>query len=257
MPKKTRDFLKNKFKNSFKKDFLFWLSTLIGVGLMGFTYHRQRFMWQGGFMQFIRSYWGIFGLWVGFAFLVTRNYDDSDDFVAQQIKSFVRVLLLAVMWVMPMAGLVIIPILILWMVIETNRRPTPENDQMVETKENPSVEIKQAPSVEIKKAPSKLAITSLVCSGLALPLLFGITMLQEFLMSSGILHRQDVWADAGIGFWVGVILATIGIVMWAISRRQEGRNAWNFWAMRLIVVNVILSPFALLFMLAIAIGRSK
>jgi len=74
---------------------------------------------------------------------------------------------------------------------------------------------------------------------------------------SGFLYRRAALANTGIGFLTGLILSIIGIVLWNISRKHEGRHVWNFWAMRLIIVNVILAPFALFFILAVAIGRAK
>ena len=234
MNKKTRDFLTNKFKHSLKEDLIFWLSTAGGVGFAIMVFYTD-YIGQD-VLSFIRMVWPPFGLWVGACFLVTRNYDGASDIRAQHLKAFVRVILLASAVLRPLTALGIIPALIIWFVIETNKRPTPE---------------------ETKKPTSKLAMISLICSSLAIPLLFGITTIQTVMINSGLIHRREIWADTSIGFWIGLLLAVAGVVLWSISRRREGRTKLNFWAMRVIVVNVILSPIALIFILAIAITRSK
>ena len=143
---------------------------------------------------------------------------------------------------MPLTAFIVIPALGVWWIVDLGRKNASKEETFLE---------------ESNKPKSKIALASLICSCLAMPLLFGITILQEMMISSGLLQRRDLLADAGIGFWTGFILSVIGIVLWTVSRKREGRHVMNFWAMRLIIVNIILAPFALFFMFAIAISRAK
>lgn len=239
--KEANGFFKDKFKQSLRKDMIFWISTIVSVVLIVIYY-----IWEANrydnFVEFLLFNWQFLGLWIGVLFLLTRNYNDVENLKSHHLKSLCRILLLVLMMIVPPTALVILPVLGVRWIIKTERKRS-LNEESTPEKSNEST--------------SKIALASVICSGLAAPLLFGITILQDMMISSGLLHRRDTWASEGLGFWTGLILSIIGIILWIISRKHEGRHVWNFWAMRLIIVNVILAPFALFFILAVAISRAK
>lgn len=245
--KEAKRFFKDKFKQSLHKDIVFWITLILSVMFFVFTYIRDAEFYLN-FWDFLRFRWSSFGLWAGVVFLLTRNYDNKEDgdgnenLGSQHLKSLYRVLLLVVIVAIPFFALIILPILGVGWVKKTEEKRILNEKAEIE---------------ESNQSAPKIALASLVCSGLAVPLLFGITALQGVLISSGVLHRRDALAEAGIGFMVGIVFAIAGIILWVISRKDEGRHVWNFWAMRLIIVNVILAPFVLVFMFMVAISRAK
>jgi hypothetical protein len=239
--KEANGFFKDKFKQSLRKDMIFWISTIASV-VFTMIYYILEAEWYANFVEFLYFNWSSFGFWIGALFLLTRNYNDVKNLKSHHLKSLCRILLLVLMIILPLTALVVLPVLGVWWVIKTEKKRSSNEESSLGGSNKPT---------------SKIALASLICSGLASPLLFGITILQDMMISSGLLHRRDALASTSIGFLTGLILSIIGIVLWTISRKHEGRHVWNFWAMRLIIVNVILAPFALFFMFAIAIGRAK
>jgi len=239
--KEANVFFKDKFKQSLKKDLVFWIATLAGIAV-AILYFIFLGDWYDNFLDFVRFNWTRLGLWIGVSLLLTRNYNDTEDIKSHHQKSIYRILLLGLAFVMPFAAFFALPAAVVWWIIQKNK-----NQDSTE----------ELPLEELDKSKSKIAIISIICSSLAVPLLAGITILQDMMISSGLIHRRDTLASPGIGFLIGIILAISGIVLWAISRKNEGRHVWNFWAMRIVIVNVILAPFVLIFMLAVTISRSK
>jgi len=238
--KEAKGFFKDKFIQSLRKDIVFWISTLAGV-LVAITYYIVESSWHLNFFQFVLLNWPIFAFWVGGSFLLTRNFSENKNLKSHHLKSSIRVFLFMLVTLMPLTLFIVLPVLGVWLVIK-NTKKTYLNDEQAENSKQPI---------------SKRAVFSLICSGIAVPLLFGITMIQGMLINSGVIHRRDALAGPGIGLLIGIIFAAIGIILWGISRKQEGRHVWNFWAMRLIIVNVILAPFVLFFVFAVAITRAK
>ena len=247
--KEASDFFKDKFKQSLRKDMIFWISLIVSVVGIAIYYILET-SWYANFVEFLYFNWSIFGLWIGALFLLTRNYNDSKNLKSHHLKSLCRILLLVLLIIMPHMALFVLPVLGIWWVIEVDRKNSSNEDAALEKSS-------KSTSEKSSKPTSKIALVSFICNALAVPLLFGITILQERMISSGLLHRTDALASAGIGFWTGIILSVTGIILWTISRKHEGRHVWNFWAMRLIIVNVILAPFVLFFIFAVAITRAK
>lgn len=238
--KEAKGFFADKFKQSLKKDMIFWISLILSI--VFFVIYYTTATWYVNFIQFIRFNWTLFGLWIGALFLVTRKFADDENMKSHNLKSICRIFLLVLMFRNLLLALIILPALGVWMVIEANKKRSSNEEISLDGLEKPN---------------SKLATASLICSGLAVPLLVGITTLQGIMISAGRIHRLDPLASTGIGFLVGLMLAIAGIVLWSISRKQEGRHKLNFWAMRIIIVNVILAPFVLFIMFAVAITRAK
>ncbi|MCL1949575.1 MAG: hypothetical protein FWF59_07580 [Turicibacter sp.] len=234
-------FFKNKFRLSLRQDMVFWLSALIAIAVVGHDMYRN-WGWYDSFWQYMELYWPLLGAFIGFSYLATRRFEEAASEKQHHINATLKVLALAILWFFPANFLWAVPAFVAWFLLRTNKKWALQEG---------ALEKRSSP-------PSKIALFSCICSGLSVPMLIGITWLQEAMISSGLLHRNHLLASPFlIPGQTGMVLAVVGIVLWAISRKKEGRHATNFWAMRLIIVNVILSPFALLWILAFAIGRSK
>lgn len=239
--KETKAFFKEKFKQSLQKDMIFWISLVASVAFAVVRYQLVR-EWYGNFMAFLRANWSVFAFWVGMLFLLTRNFMEVKDLKSHHLDALFRVFLLVLVVNLPLTAIVLLPVVVVRSLSQSEKKGALDTETGFEDQKPPI---------------TKTAMASMICSALSMPLLFGITLLQEWLISSGALNRMDSGADTGVGFLFGVVFAVAGMIFWRLSRKGEGRNVWNFWAMRLIVVNVILAPFALLFILAFTIMRSK
>lgn len=104
---------------------------------------------------------------------------------------------------------------------------------------------------------SKATKLSLLFSGAAAPWFIAVTTLQETMLGNG-LPRSSTFAQPFIFDLIpSILLALVGLFFWIRARKAEGKNYGNYWAMRLVIVNVILAPFALVLALIFAIGRAK
>jgi len=239
--KEANVFFKDKFKQLLGKDMIFGVSVIASI-VFAMIYYVLEIEWYDSFVEFLYFNWLSFGFWIGALFLLTRNYNETENLKSHHLKCLCRILLLVLMIGVPLTVLVILPVSGVRWIIKTERKRASKEEQLPEKSNEPT---------------SKIALASLICSGLSVPLLVGITVLQDMMISSGFLQRRDTLASAGVSFWTGIILSISGIILWTISRKHEGRHVWNFWAMRLIIVNVILAPFALFFLFAVAIFRAK
>ena len=235
--KEANEFFKDKFKQSLQMDMVFWISTIASI-----VFILINFDWYPGFLGFLYFNWVFFGSWIGILFLLTRRCGEIENLKSHHLKSLCRILLLVMIMIVPLTALVVLPILGVRWIVKTAKKGASNEDPLLEKSNEPT---------------SQVALASVICSGLAAPLLVGITILQDIMISLRLLQRTAALASVGIGFWTGLILSIVGIILWAISRKHEGRHVWNFWAMRLIIVNVILAPFVLIFVLFFAIARVK